>query len=73
MQSACGSSRPRGPTYPRNTLWACQVSISGDGAVSYTDVNYSTLTAATTALYIASNGDVRVETTTQEAHEPVKH
>ena len=34
------------------------VSISGDGALSYTDVNYSTLTAATTALYIASNGDV---------------
>ena len=26
--------------------------------LSYTDVNYSTLTAATTALYIASNGDV---------------
>jgi hypothetical protein len=40
------------------TLDPRAVSISGDGAISYTDVNYSPLTAATTALYIASNGDV---------------
>ena len=34
------------------------VSITGDGALSYTAANNSTLTAADTALYIRSNGDV---------------
>ena len=35
------------------------VSITGDGALSYTDVNYSTLiTSFNTALYVRSNGDV---------------
>jgi Autotransporter beta-domain len=34
------------------------ITITGDGALSYTDTNASPITAASTALYIQSNGDV---------------
>jgi hypothetical protein len=46
------------PGFSVVTLDPRAVSITGDGALSYTDVNFSTLTAATAALYVRSTGDV---------------
>ncbi len=41
-----------------NTTNSLAISITGDGALSYTDENASVLKAADTALFIHSNGDV---------------
>jgi outer membrane autotransporter protein len=41
-----------------NTSSGDAIHITGDGALSYTDVNSSSLTAADTALYIQSYGDI---------------
>jgi len=45
------------PGFGLNTTDVIAISITGDGTLSYTDVNYSPLTASQKSLYIKSTGD----------------
>lgn len=46
------------PGFGVNAASGNGINITGDGALSFTDVNFSNITAAQAALYVQSNGDI---------------